>query len=91
MNGPIVGIVVEDLIGIAVPAMLGSFFPEFRSIQIRGSDTKQRQRGDGEGQLQAKQIEHGLRCAPLARDCIVARFDPHGGGGCGGGGGSGSG
>ncbi len=81
VNGPIVGKVVEDLIGIAIPAMDGSFLPEFRSIQIRGRDAEQRQRDDGQGQLQAKQIEHRLRCAPLAGDGLEARLDSHRGGG----------
>lgn len=78
MDGPVVGIIIDDLIGIAVPATVESFLPEFRSIEIRRSDAKQSQRGDGEGQFQAKECEHRLRRAPLAWDSPVAGFDSHG-------------
>lgn len=80
MNGSVIDIVVDDLVGITIPAMVGSFLPELRSIEIGRSDAEQCQRGDGEGQLQAKEIEYRLRRAPLTWDGLVAGFESHGGG-----------
>ena len=46
MNGSIVGVGVDDLIRVAVPAMVGTFLPEACAIEIWLCDAEQSESSD---------------------------------------------
>ena len=64
-DGSIIGIGIEYLNGIAVPAMIGTFLPQARSIQIRVGNAKESEGSDGKWQLCDKEYHQSFWHAPF--------------------------
>lgn len=68
LDGSVVCYGVYELIGIAVPPMIGSFLPKPGAVQIWLSNAKERKRSDSQGNFNDDETDQGLWCAPLPRD-----------------------
>ena len=64
----VVGLGVDEVIGVAVPAMLVPFLPEASAIQIRLCDPKEGERCDGEKELNQEENPERPRCLPFPWD-----------------------
>ena len=78
MNWSVVGVGVKDLIRIAVPAMVGSFLPELRAIQVWLRNPKEREGSDLNRQLEDEEADERSWGPPLPWDGGEAVFKAHG-------------
>ena len=68
LDGVVVGDGVYELIGIAVPSMIGTFLPESGTIEVGLSNAKERKRSDGQGNFKGEEADYNLGGAPLPWD-----------------------
>lgn len=66
LDGSVVGICVEDLIRVAVEAIVGAGLPKLRAVEIRVRDTEKGESGDGEAELENEQNEDAFGRPPAA-------------------------
>ena len=65
LDGPVVGVGVDELIGVAIPSVIETLLPEARAIQVWLSDAEQSERGDGEGEFEGYQAQEHPRSFPF--------------------------
>ena len=77
LDGLIICDAVYDLIGIAIPSMIGSFLPKPGTVQIWLSNAKQRKRSNSQGKFEDEKAQYNLWCTPLPWDGGEAGRKPH--------------
>lgn len=76
-DGSVVCVGVNDLVGIAIPAMVGAFLPEFGAVEVWLCNAKESESGDFNGELHCEEIQDGTRKLPLPWDGCVAVLYTH--------------
>lgn len=75
VDGSVICVGVNNFIGIAVPAMVGTFLPEPGAVEVRLGNAKESESGDFDGELDSEEIEDGARKLPVPRDgCVVVLY-----------------
>lgn len=78
-DGSIICVGIDDHIGIAVPAVVGTFLPKTCAVEIWLCDAKEGKSGDFDGELDGKEVENGSRGSPFPWNGIVEVFQTHDG------------
>ncbi len=72
---------VDELIGITIPSMIGSFLPKSGPIEIGLSNAKECEYSDGQRELENEEADYNFWSAPLPWDRGKEGGNSHDGGG----------
>lgn len=77
MDGTIVGVCVDDFVGVTVPAVQGTFFPQLCAVEIWLRDAVEGEGGDFEDELDDEERDDYPWGLPFPWDGFPAVCDAH--------------